>query len=263
MVSVPSLEALTTAARQTATPSPRSLAMVINPTGDLPFTETEGALVAGHFPASARVSLDKAAPTPEAVLQALKGRSYWHFSSHGTFCWSDPRQSGLIMASATDVATCGFVVRGAPLTVGRLLEGEAALGRPRLVVLSACETGIYDIDRNPDEFVGLPATFMQMGAAGVVSTLWQVDDMATALLISKFYDLHLRLGRRPAAALKLAQAWLRGATGADLIAFAMGAMGRARLEPSRLAEIEGALTTHNRSRNARFARIWDLLQEGT
>ena len=197
MINVPSLEALASAGRQVATTARKSLAAVINPTGDLPFTETEGALVAGHFPASDRASLDKSQATPEAVLQTLRGRSYWHFSSHGTFCWSDARQSGLIMAGAAATRHCGLDIRGAPLTVGRLLEGESALGRPRLVVLSACETGIYDIDRNPDEFVGLPATFMQLGAAGVLGTLWQVDDMATALLIAKFYDVHLRQGERP------------------------------------------------------------------
>lgn len=260
MVSVPSLEALAGAARQASAAPRKSLAAVVNPTGDLPFTETEGALVAGYFPASAQVSLDRAAATPEAVLAALRGRSYWHFSSHGTFCWSDARQSGLIMAGTTGAPHCGLDIRGTPLTVGRLLEGDAMLGRPRLVVLSACETGIYDIDRNPDEFVGLPATFMQMGAAGVLGTLWQVDDMATALLVARFYDLHLRQGIRPAAALKQAQAWLRGATRAELIAFAKGAGGRARLEPARLAELESALATRSRSGNARFARAWDLLQ---
>ena len=58
----------------------------------------------------------------------------------------------------------------APLSVGRLLDTEG-LGRPRLVVLSACETGLFDINRNPDEFIGLPGTFTALGAAGVLGTL--------------------------------------------------------------------------------------------
>jgi CHAT domain-containing protein len=231
MVNVPSLEALADAARQAGTPSRRSLAAIINPTGDLPFTETEGALIAGHFPLSAQLRLVNASATPEAGLQALRGRSYWHFSSHGTFCWKDARQSGLILANAEAIEHCGLSIHGAPLTVGRLLDSEGALGRPRLVVLSACETGIYDIDRNPDEFVGLPATFMQLGATGVVGTLWQVDDMATALLIAKFYDLHIGQGERPSAALGRAQAWLSRATRFELIAFAKTAGARAKLDP--------------------------------
>jgi CHAT domain-containing protein len=65
------------------------------------------------------------------------------------------------------------------------------MGRPRLVVLSACETGLYGIDRDPDEFIGLPGTFTALGAAGVLGTLWPVADTATALLIARFYDLHM------------------------------------------------------------------------
>jgi CHAT domain-containing protein len=249
MVSVPSLEALATASRQTAVSSPRSLATVVNPTGDLPFTETESTLIASRFLPAARTSLVRTAATPEAVLEALKGRTYWHFSSHGTFAWDDARKSALLMHG------------GERLSVGRLLESEATLGRPRLVVLSACETGLYDIDRNPEEFVGLPATFIQLGAAGVLSTLWQVDDMATALLVAKFYDLHLGQGQRPSAALRGAQAWLRNATRVDLIAFARSAGRRAGLDITRLAELESGLTTRHRSGTARFARAWELLQQ--
>ena len=62
---------------------------------------------------------------------------------------------------------------------------------PRLVVLSACETGLYDITNSPDEFIGLPATFTALGAAGVLGTLWPVSDAATALLTAKLDDLHL------------------------------------------------------------------------
>jgi hypothetical protein len=31
---------------------------------------------------------------------------------------------------------------------------------------------------------------MMLGAAGVLSTLWQVDDRATMPLMAKFYELH-------------------------------------------------------------------------
>jgi CHAT domain len=61
----------------------------------------------------------------------------------------------------------------------------------------ACETGLYDIARNPDEFIGLPATFMQIGATRLLASLWQVDDLATALLMARFYDLQLGEGPAP------------------------------------------------------------------
>jgi hypothetical protein len=53
--------------------------------------------VAKHFAGKPTVLLDKSTASPELVLEALKGKSYWHFSSHGQFKWSDPRQSGLEM----------------------------------------------------------------------------------------------------------------------------------------------------------------------
>ena len=77
---------------------PPTLAVVINPTGDLPGTEKEGAIVASHFaPEFARAAGATKAATPDAVLAALKGKTHWHFASHGAFSWADARQSSLIM----------------------------------------------------------------------------------------------------------------------------------------------------------------------
>src|SRR5262245_18946425 len=138
----------------------------------------------------------------------------------------------------------------APLTVGRLLETDG-LGLPRLVVLSACETGLYDIRSSPDEFVGLPGAFIALGAAGVLGTLWPVSDAATALWIARFYELHLGDGLSPPTALRRAQAWLRAASNEDLASYAKVAAGRGRLDRRRLAEIERDLSTDGlrRSRN--------------
>jgi CHAT domain-containing protein len=253
IVYAPSLEALGSASLQLAQAPAASLAETVNPTGnipklDLPFTEIEGALVASHFAGKPLIQLGKSNATPEAVLAALKGKSYWHFSSHGFFDWNDARKAGLRMKDE------------APLTVGALIETEGTLGRPRLVVMSACETGLYDTNRSPDEFVGLPATFMQLGAAGVLSTLWQVDDLATALLMAKFYDLHLDQNLAPATALKQAQVWLRAASKADLIDFGAAQAARAKLDPSSLAKLESTLKSRRRSEGSRGA-FWNMLEE--
>jgi CHAT domain-containing protein len=132
---------------------------------------------------------------------------------------------------------------------------------PRLVVLSACETGLYDTSNNPDDFVGLPATFMQLGAAGVIATLWQVDDLATALLMAKVYDLHLGERLAPATALKRAQAWLREATKAELIAYGRAAAGKAKLDPAKLANLEAQLKSPTRSAGTRFDPLWNVLHK--
>lgn len=235
----PSLAALAAARRHADTASTATLAAVVNPTGDLAGADNEGAIVASHFTPDARRILAGEQATPDAVLAALKGQTHWHFASHGTFSWSDVRRSALIMHGPTR------------LSVSRL-QATDGLGRPRLVVLSACETGLLEIIGNPDEFIGLPSTFMALGAAGVVGTLWPVNDTATALLMARFYELHIGERLPPASALSRAQAWLREATNTDLQAYAEGASANARLAPHLAAQIVQELTADRlrRSRNS-------------
>jgi CHAT domain-containing protein len=204
----PSLAALRS--RGSDEPAP-SLAAIVNPTGDLHFTPIEAALVERLFAAEARSALTKDKATAEAVLDMLKAKSHWLFSCHGAFNWNDPRQSGLRLAG------------GEALTLDALLSSRG-LGNPRLVALSACETGIYDVNRSPEEFIGLPIGFLQLGAASVLATLWPVNDASAALLVSRFFRHHIADRMRPAAALKAAQLWLRDLTIQELRALAKDAL---------------------------------------
>jgi CHAT domain-containing protein len=206
IVYAPSLEALATAQRQSEAAGGRSLA-AIAPASGLASTEFEVAVVASQFDRAARTVLEKGDVTRRAVLGALRERRYWHFATHGVFDWDDARESTLHLSG------------GETVTVGTLLDAEG-LSQPRLVALSACETGLYELKETPDEFIGFPGTFMALGAAGVLGTLWPVEDRATALLMSKFYELHLNEGLAPPTALKRAQAWLSNATRADLASYA-------------------------------------------
>ena len=228
-----SFEALAAAERVIGQQKAPSLAAIINPTADLPATEKEGTIVGSYFADNARTLIRGSAATTQSVLAALKGRTHWHFASHGDFSWDDARQSGIILHNE------------ARLTVASLLQADA-LGRPRLVVLSACETGLYDIRNNPDEFTGLPGAFTSLGAAGVLSTLWPVSDEATALLIARFYELHMREGQSPATALVHAQAWLREATKDDLTQYAQAATSQGRMTSRHLAEVKSTLDSPNR-----------------
>jgi CHAT domain-containing protein/tetratricopeptide (TPR) repeat protein len=145
-----------------------------------------------------------ATATPQAVREGARGAAYVHLSCHGAFAWGkDPLESALYLANDE------------PLTLKEIL-GKMDLRAARLVVLSACETGITDTRQSPDEYVGLPAGFLQAGVAGVVSSLWTVDDMSTALLMMRFYENHLQGEQTPATALRAAQRWLRNATHAEL-----------------------------------------------
>ncbi len=84
----------------------------------------------------------------------------------------------------------------------------------RLAILSACATGIPGAVL-PDELVSLPSGMLQAGVAGVVASLWLVDDLSTMLLMTRFYELW-QDETEPAEALKRAQVWLRNAKGLEL-----------------------------------------------
>src|SRR5207247_1857629 len=56
-----------------------------------------------------------------------------------------------------------------------------------LVVLSACETGLGK-DAGGDGLLGFAQAFLSAGARSVVLSRWQVDDVATALLMVRFYQ---------------------------------------------------------------------------
>jgi CHAT domain-containing protein len=72
----------------------------------------------------------------------------------------------------------------------------------KLVVLSACETGLGKLSRG-DEVVGLQRAFLYAGTPAVVTTLWKVDDKATYDLIRAFYSKLESAG--PVEALRQAQ----------------------------------------------------------
>ena len=77
-----------------------------------------------------------------------------------------------------------------------------------LVVLSACQTGLGQEIREED-IVGLTRGFMYAGTNKILVSLWNVDDNATAELMSKFYSLMLEDNLSAAEALRGAQKHIR------------------------------------------------------
>jgi tetratricopeptide (TPR) repeat protein len=202
----PSGYAVATSVQRMAEPErrQRSLLAVLDPTRDLSFALAEGEAVAALFPQACCLEQDKA--TAKAVIDAASRSNYLHFACHGEYDWQDPTQSALELAGEDRLTLADAIVR---------LDLNVA----RLVTLSACETGLSDLRQSPDEFLGLPAGFLQAGAPAVVSTLWPVDDLSTMLLMEQFYlGLLGGNGMEPAAALRRAQIWLRDATAGDLAA---------------------------------------------
>ena len=72
------------------------------------------------------------------------------------------------------------------------------------MVLSACRTALGK-EIHGEGLIGLTRGFMYAGATRVVSSVWNVDDRASALLMSRFYQAMLAKRRPPSAALREAQ----------------------------------------------------------
>jgi len=214
----PSAHALA-AARQVAVRAPADcLFAVDNPDGSLRFSAEEVAAALEHFAPDQRRLLGGEAATRKAVLEEIPRYSVLHFSTHGRADLEEPLQSGLLMADGA-------------LSLGDLMD--LRLEGARLAVLSACETGLPGA-KLPEEAVSLPSGLIQAGVAGVVGSLWAVNEVSTALLMARFYDLWRQEGREPPEALRQAQIWLRDSTNAEKEAFFRQALPE--LEATRLAE---------------------------
>jgi CHAT domain-containing protein len=95
---------------------------------------------------------------------------------------------------------------------------------------------------------------MGLGAVGVLSTLWPVDDLATAFLVARFYDLHLAGGEAPPSALRHAQAWLSRATENDLIGYAEAMLAKPGFEAAPIVRIVKSMLRHTMDDESRGAR---------
>jgi len=125
------------------------------------------------------------------------GARFLHLATHGILDATRPERSGLVLS---------LVDRNGQARDGvlRLNDIFSLSLSADLVVLSGCETGLGRQLRG-EGLVGLTRAFMYAGAPRVVSSLWQVDDQATAQLMTRFYRHLLQGGERPAAALRAAQ----------------------------------------------------------
>jgi CHAT domain-containing protein/tetratricopeptide (TPR) repeat protein len=141
--------------------------------------------------------------TPERVISASSRAHYIHFAGHAFHNWEEPLRSGMMLAE------------GRVLSAEEISRGRLKLERCQLVVLAACESGLSDVDDAPDEFVGLSYTFLQAGAKRVLASLWLVNDLASLLLMERYYEALFR-GQTSVVALRDAQRWLRAVTSREL-----------------------------------------------
>src|SRR6266581_2915387 len=141
------------------------------------------------------------------LIEALHTGLVVNASCHGIFDTRNFLRSRLILA------------REEELTLADLLSDQVDLRGLRLLILSACQTAILDLQGARDEVRSLAAGMLQAGAAAILASLWSVDDRATYLLMVRFAlewfpQMH---NEPPATALARAQRWLRTVTNRELL----------------------------------------------
>ncbi|MFZ5482349.1 MAG: CHAT domain-containing protein [Myxococcota bacterium] len=179
--------------------------LVGNPDGTLPGAEAEVRDIAKAFD-GARV-LVRTEGTRDAVLENARERRVVHLATHGMLDPEAPDRSHLVLT-------------GYPDLTGRLTYREIPglgpwLDTARLVVLSACESGL-PVDPVPRDGApaplainGLAAQFRRAGVETLVASLWKVDDAGTMTLMEAFYA-ELAKGVDIARAMQAAQKKLIG-----------------------------------------------------
>lgn len=179
-----------------------SLLIVENPDGSLPFAIHEADALQRQFPGAAASRLQGEQANLQAVLAGIRQADLLHFSTHGRADFRNPLQGALVLAG------------GEQLTLQQLLT--LRLEHARLAVLSACETGIPGLYL-PDEAVSLSTGLIQSGVPQVIASLWPVNDLSTAILMEKLYQLFEQDPAKDlSAAVRAAQAWLRSSSAHEL-----------------------------------------------
>lgn len=139
----------------------------------LPLSELEAKSLKWVFPESE--ILTGASATKKKVVEDAGRFQIVHIASHGQFDPADPLMSGLFLAPSD--GTDGVL---------RAKEVFSMTISADLVTLSACQTGLGKVTKG-DEIIGLNRAFLSSGAHSLLSTLWRVDDMASAVLVKHFY----------------------------------------------------------------------------
>lgn len=133
----------------------------------------------------------------ESNVKKLASPAVLHLATHGQFDQLSKAdtylKSKLILAGAAD---------SEPLSVSDYTQYEDGfltayevtqldLPETRLVVLSACETGLGEIQSGEGVW-GLQRAFQLAGARSVMGSLWKISDEATVTFMDAFYEQYLR-----------------------------------------------------------------------
>ena len=159
--------------------------------GRLHFNTREASMI--HEMMGGKLFLDSLA-TEEQFVKVASDAGILHLATHGKSNDRHGEYSYLAFYQSNDN------VENELLFVKNLYDMEIPAS---LVVLSACETGIGELQRG-EGIVSLARGFSYAGAASIVTTLWSIDDNASANIMVDFYK-NLKAGEPKDIALRNAK----------------------------------------------------------
>ena len=160
----------------------------------------------------------------ESMIKSLNSPLILHMATHGFFISNDkeknnqqPNISPLLKSGLALAGANNYLIFNEPQDDSEdgILTAEDVnclnLSGTEMVVLSACETGLGEVERGEGVF-GFRRSFILAGANTLVMSLWKVNDLATMILMRKFYKNLLSEKMERLDALRDAQKYLRNIT---------------------------------------------------
>ena len=160
----------------------------------LPFAGKEGDVIGRYFPR--RELFEGDAATKSKLLAEASSADVLHIASHADFKPAAAGESALHLTSGDGVES--------NLSVNEIFGMTT---RASMVTLSACESGLGKLSSG-DEIIGMNRAFLFAGASTVVTGLWRISDVATAVVMKRFYR-YLSEGHDKAEAMRMAQQVVR------------------------------------------------------
>ncbi len=179
-----------------------SYGIVEDATEDLPLASFEGEQLAALYNITDKQRLrGSQEATVNNYRQLVQKVQVIHSCHHAQLRIDNPLESALILGDGC-------------ITLGQLTTPAWRMVQLSDVFLSCCETGL-GIGSATDDIFNFSTAFLCAGARSVISTLWAVDDLATALF-SLFYYQHRQRGSNRLESVRQAQIELRSLTGETL-----------------------------------------------
>ena len=166
-----------------------SALILANPSGDLPYAENEGKVIAERF-VNADLFIGE-----DATLNKLSEHAesdVFHLACHGYFRGDEPLLSHLVLADDEGNPSPFFL----PNIFNLSLNAS-------IVTLSACETGLSQFTTG-DELIGISRAFFYAGTSSLLTSMWTINDKSTSILMEMLYKGIIDNGESKATALQKA-----------------------------------------------------------